>query len=95
MIHATHKTDSNQAAIVRALREAGASVVSLASVGGGVPDLLVGRGGVNFLVEVKNLAGRRLRFTPAEREFMDTWLGQVYVVTDVLQALELLNGNTP
>jgi len=87
-----HRTDGNQAAIVRALREAGASVVSLASVGGGVPDLLVGRNGVNFLVEVKNLAGRRLRFTPAERKFMDTWRGQVYVVTDAIQALELLDG---
>lgn len=36
------RTDSNHAEIAAALRKAGASVVSLASVGNGCPDLLVG-----------------------------------------------------
>ena len=39
------KTDANHADIVDALRRVGASVVSLASVGNGVPDLLVGFNG--------------------------------------------------
>jgi hypothetical protein len=43
------------------------------------------------VLEVKNLEGRGLRFTPAERAFMDTWRGRVLVITDVPQALELLD----
>ena len=88
-----HRTDSNQSAIVKALRQAGASVCSLASVGTGCPDLLVGWAGSNFLIEVKNPDGRGMRFTPAEREFMDTWRGRVFVVCDVVQALELLDNS--
>jgi len=87
----THRVDSNQAAIVRALRQAGASVCNLAAVGSGCPDLLVGWCGNNFVLEVKNLEGRGMRFTPAERAFMDTWRGRVLVITDVPQALELLD----
>lgn len=65
---------------------------SLASMGGGCPDLLVGfNGATNLLLEVKNLNGRGMRFTPAEREFMDNWKGKIYVVTDELQALAVLS----
>jgi Holliday junction resolvase len=86
----THRTDANQAAIIRALRQAGATVCSLAAVGSGCPDLLVGWCGSNILLEVKNPAGRGMRFTPAELAFADAWRGRVYVVTDELQALEAL-----
>jgi len=89
-----HRTDSNQAAIIRALRETGASVCSLASVGSGCPDLLVGWAGINLLLEVKNMAGRGMRFTPAEREFMDAWRGRVHVVTSVIEALDVLSGRS-
>lgn len=87
-----HRVDDNQMAIVRALREAGATVCSLSAVGSGCPDLLVGFCGENFLLEVKNPEGRGMRFTPAEREFFDTWRGRVYVVTDAVQALAVLDG---
>ena len=43
------KIDSNHAEIVAALRGIGAYVMSLASVGGGCPDLLVGFRGHTFL----------------------------------------------
>jgi len=46
--------DRNQEPIVIALRAAGAAVASLANVGWGVPDLLVGFRGELFLLEVKN-----------------------------------------
>jgi hypothetical protein len=49
--------DTPQAAIVRALRQAGAQVLHLHQVGGGAPDLLVGRRGVNYLLEVKSPGG--------------------------------------
>lgn len=84
------RSDANQAEIVRVLRAAGASVCSLAGVGKGCPDLLIGFFGENILVEVKNPNGRGMRFTPAEREFMATWKGRTFVICDADQALELL-----
>ena len=48
------KIDANQTAVVSALRAAGATVQSLAAVGAGVPDLLVGFQGKTILIEVKD-----------------------------------------
>ena len=48
------KIDANQEAVVTALRTAGATVQSLAGVGKGVPDLLVGFKGQTMLMEVKD-----------------------------------------
>jgi hypothetical protein len=48
------KIDANQEAVVTALRAAGATVQSLAGVGKGVPDLLVGYKGQTMLMEVKD-----------------------------------------
>ena len=47
------KVDANQKAIADALRRAGCSVQLLHTVGAGCPDLLVGRHGETFLLEVK------------------------------------------
>ena len=48
------KIDANHEAVVTALRSAGATVQSLAGVGKGVPDLLVGYKGQTLLMEVKD-----------------------------------------
>jgi hypothetical protein len=48
------KIDANQEQVVTALRAAGATVQSLAGVGKGVPDLLVGYKGQTLLMEVKD-----------------------------------------
>ena len=52
--HSTPRTDGNQAEVVAALQAYGASVQSLAGVGKGCPDLLVGFRGVTYLLEVKD-----------------------------------------
>lgn len=57
------KVDANQTAIVSALRAAGATVQSLAPVGHGCPDLLVGHQGSTYLMECKD--GRK---PPSARE---------------------------
>jgi hypothetical protein len=76
------KVDANQSAIVQALRAAGCSVQSIASVGKGAPDLLVGYGGQNYLLEVKDPAqppsARRL--TDFEAAWHATWKGSVRIV---------------
>jgi len=48
------KIDANHEQVVTALRAAGATVQSLANVGKGVPDLLVGYQGQTLLLEVKD-----------------------------------------
>ena len=48
------KIDANHEQVVTALRAAGATVQSLAGVGKGVPDLLVGYQGQTLLMEVKD-----------------------------------------
>lgn len=81
------RTDRNQAEIVAALRELGASVTLLHRVGQGVPDLLVGWRGVNLLMEVKQ-SGERLN--QREAKWHEAWHGQAAIVYCVLDALELL-----
>ena len=83
------RVDDNHAEIAAALRQAGCSVQSLASLGSGCPDLLVGRHNANFLLEVKD--GRKSpskrRLTPDEKDWHEAWRGQVCVVESVNDAL--------
>ena len=83
------KVDANQAHIVAALRAIGATVQSIAAVGKGAPDLLVGYGGQNYLLEIKDPAqppsGRRL--TDHERAWHSTWRGSVRVIETAEQAI--------
>lgn len=83
------RVDDNQAAIVKALRSVGASVQVLSSVGEGVPDLLAGRRGVNYLLEVKDgdkpLSAQKL--TEAQEHWHQSWAGEVRTVRSVGEAL--------
>ena len=87
------RTDSNHSEIVQALRRIGCSVLSLAPIGNGCPDLLVGIFGRNLLLEVKDgdKSPSRTRLTPMEREFHETWKGRVYTVSTVDEAIKAVN----
>lgn len=93
------KIDSNHAEIVAALRGIGAYVMSLASVGGGCPDLLVGFRGHTFLVEIKDgskpPSARQL--TEAQLKFHREWLGGTLAIVDspeaALRMLGVVRGN--
>lgn len=86
------KIDANQKEIVGALRQAGCSVQSLASIGRGVPDLLVGKDGRNYLIEIKdgNKCPSARRLTDDQQTWHQGWNGQVAIVEDVDQALQLI-----
>ena len=79
------KVDANQQDIVKALRDMGCSVQSLAMVGGGVPDLLVGYRGNNYLFEVKDgskpPSARAL--TPDQLDWLQQWRGQWALIETV------------
>jgi hypothetical protein len=90
--YAHQKTDANHREIVEALRKVGCTVQSLASVGQGCPDLLVGFLGRNTLLEVKD--GKK---PPSQRALNDselkwhqTWRGNVFVVESVADAFRIV-----
>ena len=78
------KIDANQESVVSALRAAGATVQSLAAVGKGVPDLLVGYKGKTLLMEVKD--GRKppsaQRLTEDQLTWHGSWKGGSLAVVD-------------
>ena len=78
------RVDENQENVVKALRAVGASVQTLAAVGKGVPDLLVGYQGKTILLEVKD--GRKppsaRRLTEDQLKWHGAWRGGPLAVVD-------------
>lgn len=89
------KVDANQKQIVDALRKIpGVSVFSTHTIGKGVPDIVVGYCGLNYLFEIKDgyKAPSQQKLTPMEVRFFETWKGQVKVATcldDILNEIRL------
>lgn len=84
------RVDDNHGEIVEALRDIGCSVLSLAQLGKGCPDLLVARHNCgNLLLEVKD--GRKppsaRRLTNDELKFHGSWQGPLAVVDSVESAI--------
>ena len=93
------RTDENQEQIVKALRAVGASVQSLAAVGHGVPDLLVGYEGKNILIEIKdgNKTPSKRKLTDDQVKWHDNWNGGAVAVVESVDAawvaLGIMRGN--
>jgi hypothetical protein len=87
------RIDGNQAQIVRALRQVGASVQSLADVGDGCPDLLVGFRGVTMILEVKdgNASPSDQRLTEDQKRWHKAWAGQVCIVRSPEEAIKAIS----
>jgi len=87
------KIDDNQKAIVNVLRQIGASVQSLAATGKGVPDLLIGYRGINYLMEIKdgNKVPSAQKLTIDQEHWHSLWRGSVHIVNSIDQALKILN----
>lgn len=106
MGYAFSKRDKNHVEIADALKRAGYTVKDLYMVGGGCPDMLVGRSGATWLLEVKvpdaktkrpdNGAVRHWRLLEdTQIEWMATWDGcRVHVVTTPLEALEAVGAES-
>jgi len=84
-----HKTDANQKDIVFALRQVGATVHDLSGAGAGCPDLLVGKNGVTYLLEIKN-PDTKGKLNTLQEKWHAEWRGQVAVVRTVEEALEVI-----
>lgn len=88
------RIDANHGEIVKALRGVGASVQSLADLGKGAPDLLVGFRGRNWLFEVKDgsLPPSRQKLTLDEKKWRNSWRGHYAVATSPDEALREILG---
>lgn len=78
------KVDANQEQVVSALRAVGATVQTLAAVGKGVPDLLVGYQGKTLLLEVKdgNKPPSERRLTEDQLKWHGAWRGGPLAIVD-------------
>lgn len=82
------RKDTNHRSIAAGLRAAGCSVCDMAAVGDGFPDLVVGRGGRTYLLEIKAEAGRP---TEAQIDFIAHWRGgPLSVVRSLDEALRIV-----
>ena len=71
------RVDLNHAQVINGLLQAGMTAKSIASVGGGVPDVIAGFRGVTVLLEVKS--GNN-GLTSQEEDFASHWAGSYAVV---------------
>lgn len=76
------RVDANQSDIVATLRLLGCSVVSLAPIGKGCPDIAVAINGQTFLVEIKN-DDKYWSMTPDQKEFHLSWKAQIPILESV------------
>jgi Holliday junction resolvase len=83
------KVDKNQKDVVKALRDYGADVFLLHTVGGGIPDLMVCYNDETILIEVKDGADKKL--TPQQITLFASWKGgPLHRVNTVQEAVEVL-----
>ena len=87
------RTDRNHSEIAGAFAAMGCSVRSLAAVGGGVPDLLIGVAGRTLLVEVKDgkKPPSKRKLTPDQERFKADWRGQLFYVDSVKDVPTIVN----
>lgn len=82
------KVDANHTQVVMALQAVGATVQSLAAVGQGVPDLLVGFQGKTLLMEIKD--GKKppsaRRLTEQQLTWHGAWRGGPVAIVDGVDA---------
>ena len=86
------RIDANQPDIVKGLRAFGASVTSMASLGDGVPDLLIGFRQRWYVMEVKAEDGE---LTPDQIDWIAKQRAPVYTVKSLEHAIKFLTDMTP
>lgn len=77
--------DLTHAEVINGLLQVGMTAKSIASVGGGVPDVIAGWRGVTVLLEVKS--GNN-KLNAQEEEFAAKWAGSYAVVYNAEEAIK-------
>jgi Holliday junction resolvase len=87
------KADDNQPQIVKAFRQMGFSVAHTHTIGKGFPDIVVGRDGINTLVEIKDgdKVKSKKQLTADEKEFHQMWLGEIVIIESIEEVIKFAN----
>ena len=83
------RVDANQPTIVAALRQVGAAVLDIHTVGHGAPDLVVWYRGLHLL-ELKTAKGT---LTSDEKRWHESWPGPIHIVRDYREALRAIGAD--
>ena len=94
MARVAARIDANQPEVVDALRTDGCTVLSLAAIGKGCPDLMVGKRGINALFEVKDGSKppSAQRLSKDQIAWVKAWQGHVCVVRSAEEAVSVMRG---
>lgn len=84
------KKDENQDVIVEALIKYGCSVIDTSAVGGGFPDLILGKNGVTLLFEIKNPRTNG-KLNELQKKWFKQWQGRAFVVYTVEEAIKIVD----
>jgi hypothetical protein len=86
------RIDDNQKVIVKQLRNYGCSVLSIASIGNGAPDIIVGFKGNNYLFELKDSSKPKSaqKLTADEIAFAGSWRGQIHTANNLETILRII-----
>ena len=76
------RTDDTHTEIVATLRLLGCSVVSLASIGRGCPDIACAIQGKTYLIEIKN-GSKKWKLEPDQKEFILNWKAEILILESV------------
>ena len=79
------KRDANERPIIDGLKQIGCTVEQLSKKG--VPDLLVGYRGKNFLIEVKTKQGK---LTEDQIERHASWMGEIHIAMTLDEAIRIV-----
>lgn len=77
-----YAVDANQSDIVAYARRLGFSVAVTAKLGKGFPDIVMGKNGRNWLVEIKDGSKppSQRKLSESEQKFHSEWRGQICIV---------------
>lgn len=85
------RTDANQSEIMDELRKQGFSVWSTSDKGKGGVDVIAGKNGINYMIEIKdgNKPPSQQKLTPAEKKFHENWKGKIHIIKNKNEIQEL------
>jgi Holliday junction resolvase len=86
------KIDDNQTQIVKNLRKLGYSVAVTSGLAKGFPDIIVGKNGKNWMIEIKDgdKPPSKRTLTDPEIKFHAEWQGQIAVCNNIDEVLKII-----
>ena len=86
------RKDTTHNPIAEVFERNGYSVLDMSRLGGGAPDMAVGKDGMTYFIEAKS---RRGAVREGQQTFFETWKGRVYICRSEIEALAIIQEIEP